>query len=155
PSSANLAESSFAPTSAARLTDAPVRSATARTDATARIRIPIDQVRAPHCPQRLGSLRSGEERVKEILRAEADGGGGRKTWLRLGLGDRRPSLVVARESRRVDGDARDLCLPRRESDALVELDQLRERRDRMPWAPLDLGRACRVAEDEGMRRRPV
>ena len=39
--------------------------------------------------------------------------------------------------------------------ALVQLDELGERRDRVPGTAFDLGRAGRVAEDEEMRRRAV
>ena len=111
PSGSNLAESSFAPTSDARATDAPVRSAAATTVARARVRIPIHPVRTPHGPQRLGSLKSVEERVKQMLRPEPYGVVGGQAGL-LGCRLDRPSgVVVVGDGRRVHGHAYDLGLP--------------------------------------------
>src|SRR3970040_2574526 len=70
PSSANFAESSFVPTSAATPTDAPVRSATVRAVTAARSLMEV-RSRAPHCPHAARSLESREKRVKERCRAEA------------------------------------------------------------------------------------
>src|SRR4029434_8597560 len=123
-SASNFAESSFAPTSAATATVAPVRSAATRADAKTRNRIPIHRARTPHSPQRLGSLEPGEERVKQMLRAKADGVVRRKSRLLRDRRDCGAGLVVTRHRRRIHRDADDLRLPRRKRDALVQLDEL-------------------------------
>ena len=59
------------------------------------------------------------------------------------------------EARRVQRERDDARRATGERHPLVELDELCERRDRMPRGALDLGRAGSVAEDEGVRRGAV
>ena len=56
---------------------------------------------------------------------------------------------------RVERDARDRSTPTRKRDALVQLDELGEREERMAGIPVDLGCACEVAEYERVRCRSV
>ena len=71
---------------------------------------------------------------------------------------RRPRSRPAPRPRRVgrvQRDRGDAGGPERQRDALVEIDELGERRQRMARVALDLGRARPVAEDEHVRRRAV
>src|SRR5207344_2450040 len=97
--------------------------------------------RAPHCPQRLGSLEASQERVKQMLRTKPDRVVHWEPGLVRNRRNRAPRLGLARESRRVERDARDRCPPRRERDALVQLDELTQSRNRMAGTALDLHRA--------------
>src|SRR4029078_1804467 len=73
-----------------------------------------------------------------------------KLRFRRDLGDRTPGLLVTGECRGVHRNTRDLCFAGRERDPLVELEQVREWRDRVSWAALDLRRSGCVAQDERM-----
>ena len=70
-----------------------------------------------------------------MLRAEADGVVRRQPRLGRDCGDGGSCLVVVLDPRGVEGDARDRRLPGRKRDALVQLDELGERRDRVPRDP--------------------
>jgi len=59
---------------------------------------------------------------------------------------------VLGELARVQRDRRDPCLARRQRDPLVQLDELRQRQQRMAGIALDLRRPRLVAEDERVRR---
>ena len=148
PSSAYFAESSFAPMSAATPTDAPQRSATVRAVAATRIRISPPE-RAPHCPQRRASLESREEGVKqEPARRSGRGRPSGRPVSTATSSIARARLVVGSSSRVFSAMHATLALRRAERDPLVQLDELRERRDRVPGTALDLGRTGRVAEHE-------
>ena len=66
----------------------------------------------------------------------------------------RARLVVVQRPR-VERDRRDPCGAQRQRHALVQLDELGERRDRIAGIALDLGRARHMAEDVRVRSRAV
>src|SRR6185312_16901596 len=67
-------------------------------------------------------------------------------------GDSRPVVV---QTPRVQGERHDLCGPGGERDALVELDELGQRGDRMGRQVLDVLVPDLVTEDEVVRRAAV
>ena len=96
----------------------------------------------------------GDERVDEPLRAEANRVAGGQAGLLLRGLDRAPGVGLV-EVPRVQRDAGDAGLPRDQRHALVQLDELAERRNREALVVGDVPLSGLVAEDEEMRRRPV
>src|SRR5436309_4927642 len=101
-------------------------------DAAERVEYRVEQ---PVCPE-----------ANRIVRDEAGGS--------FGFGDGRARFLLVEPSC-VDREAGHLGGTPRQRDRLVELDQLLERRKRVAGIPLDLRGAGLVAEDEGVRHRPV
>ena len=109
--------------------------------------------RRPSSPSARAGPTSGEEHgVGELRRAEPHGIVGGQARLLLRRGDRRARGPLV-EQARVERDRRHLRRPRRQRQALVQLDELGERRDRVRAAAgaLDLGAAGLVAEHEQVR----
>src|SRR5919109_3884169 len=96
----------------------------------------------------------GEYGVQQTARAETDRVVGRQTGVLFGRCDGLPRFLLPQRGR-VQRDGGDLRRPSGKRQAFVELDELAKRRNRMPWAPLDLICAGGMAEHEEVRRAAV
>ena len=159
PSPRYLPLASFAPTSAARAVEpmpsnAPARSAPASVIASLNCRIrPILGLPIAPPAARKPKDAPGQRQAVSRCRSEPDRPReGRSPPRQRAIAVARGALV---EAARVERDAGDDGRPGRQRDALVELDERGERRNRVARAALDLRRSGHVAEHERVRRRPV
>src|SRR5579862_3216249 len=95
-----------------------------------------------------------KQRVHETLRAEAHRIACGQPGLVLRLGDR-PEGILLTEVARVQCNREDPRGPCQQAHALVQVDELRERRDREPLVAVDDGVVRLVAEDVAVGRRAV
>src|SRR5437870_11135593 len=140
PSSAYLPVSSATPNVVAAAP--PVRASADSRHAKAAVAVLIRSISASAAL----SLSPFEDGVQERPGAEPDRVVGRQSRLRLGLGDRRASLVLGDE-RRVESDAGDPGRAQLQRHALVQVDELREAGDRgVGRVSLDFGPPHLVTE---------